>query len=362
MTMKEAGKPRAVVAMSGGVDSSVAALRMLEAGYDCIGATMHLFHNEDIGVSRDKTCCSADDVADARSVAASLGMRHYVFRFDEEFRRDVMDRFAAAYIEGRTPNPCIDCNRFLKFDRLLRRAEELGYEKVATGHYARIVRSGDRFLLYKAVDPAKDQSYVLYAMTQHQLAHTCFPLGELTKEQVRRIAGEHGFVNAGKHDSQDICFVPDGDYAAFIIRHTGRQFAPGDFIDSRTGAVLGRHRGLIRYTIGQRKGLGLALPQPMYVCAKDLARNQVFLGLNDQLYSKSLDAGEINLIAVQRLDAPMRVMAKIRYRQEAEWATLEQTGPDRLHLEFDRPQRAVTPGQALVLYDGDLVVGGGTIL
>ncbi len=355
-------KPRAIVAMSGGVDSSVAALRMLEAGYDCIGATMHLYHNEDIGVCREKTCCSADDIEDARSVAASLGMPYYVFQFDGDFRRQVMDRFANAYMAGATPNPCIDCNRFLKFDRLLRRAEELAYENVATGHYARIFRSGDRWLLQKAVDASKDQSYVLYAMTQHQLEHTRFPLGELTKVQVREIAEAHGFVNARKHDSQDICFVPDGDYAGFIEQHTGRTFPPGDFVDIRDGKVLGQHKGLIRYTVGQRKGLGLALPQPMYVCRKDLEKNQVLLGLNQQLFSRSLDAADINLIVTDRLDAPLRVQAKVRYRQEAQWATVEQTGEDTLHVEFDQPQRAITRGQALVLYDGDIVVGGGTIL
>ena len=242
--------------MSGGVDSSVAAYLMKQRGFDCIGVTMKLFSNEEIGCSRAKTCCSLEDVEDARSVAYRLGIPYYVFNFTEDFGRQVIDRFVAAYENGATPNPCIDCNRYLKFERLYRRASELGCDRVATGHYARIEKQGDRYLLKKASDESKDQSYVLYAMTQEQLAHTAFPCGALNKTQTRQIAEEQGFLNAEKPDSQDICFVPDGDYAAFIRRYTGKSYPDGPFVTTR-GEIIGRHRGIIHYTVGQRKGLGV---------------------------------------------------------------------------------------------------------
>ena len=252
---------KALIAMSGGVDSSVSALMMLEQGYECTGVTMKLFANEDIGVSKANSCCSIDDVADARSVATSLGMPYYVFNFADRFERDVIDRFVDAYVNGRTPNPCIDCNRYLKFDQLFVRAQELSCDYVVTGHYAQISydEAKGRYLLRKAVDPLKDQSYVLYSLTQEQLAHAMFPLGGLHKTQVREIAEKHGFVNAQKHDSQDICFIQTGTYADFIEARLGRKFKPGNFVDE-AGNVLGRHKGIIHYTVGQRKGLGLALP------------------------------------------------------------------------------------------------------
>lgn len=354
---------KTVIAMSGGVDSSVAAYLMKAQGYDCIGVTMKLFHNEDTGVPDARACCSLEDVEDARSVAFRLGIPYYVFNFSDRFEAEVIGRFTAAYENGRTPNPCIDCNRFLKFDKLHRRAQELGYDFVATGHYARIEydEALGRYLLKKAADPGKDQSYVLYTLTQAQLAHTKFPLGGMTKPEVREIAKEQGFVNARKRDSQDICFVPNGDYADFIERRTGKKCPEGNFID-RDGHILGRHRGIIRYTVGQRKGLGLSLPEPMYVCAVNPADNTVVLGREAELYTRTLTAKDINLISVPCIEKPLRVKAKIRYRQAEQQASVTQTDADTLKIEFDTPQRAATKGQSVVLYDGDTVVGGGTIV
>lgn len=352
---------RAIVAMSGGVDSSVAALLMQKAGYECIGATMKLYGNEDIGLSKGHTCCSLEDVEDARSVAYRLNMPYYVMNFSDDFREQVMEPFVQSYLNGKTPNPCIECNRCLKFDRLMRRAKELEADYVATGHYARVEASGDRFLLKKAVDASKDQSYVLYMLTQEQLSHLKLPLGSLTKTEVRAIAEENQFVNARKHDSQDICFVPDGDYGAFIQRYTGGIDTPGDFVDE-DGNVLGRHKGIIYYTVGQRKGLGLAMGHPVYVKNIDPKANTVTLSDNAALFRRELDVENINLTAVDRIDQPMRLSVRIRYSQKESPAEVMQTGEDRLHICFENPQRAVSPGQAAVLYDGDVVVGGGTIV
>lgn len=353
---------KAMIAMSGGVDSSVAAYLMKDAGYDCIGATMKLFHNEDIGISRAHTCCSLDDVEDARNVAASLDIPYYVFNFSERFQEEVMDKFVRSYENGMTPNPCIDCNRYLKFEYLYQRAKELDYDYIVTGHYARIEQDKDtgRYLLKKAVDDSKDQSYVLFSMTKEQLAHTLFPLGGMHKTKVRELAESHGFVNARKHDSQDICFVQNGSYADFIETYTGKTYPAGDFID-KNGNVLGRHKGIIRYTIGQRKGLGLSLREPMYVMAVNPADNTVVLGSDSDLFTPELTAKDINLISVDSIDTPMRVKAKVRYRHTEQWATVTQTDDDTIKVVFDEPQRAITRGQAVVLYDGDNVVGGGTI-
>ena len=351
---------KALIAMSGGVDSSVAAYLMKEAGYECIGCTMRLYENEDAGVSRDQTCCSLDDVEDARSVAYRLGMPYYVFNFSDDFKEKIICKFINSYEMGRTPNPCIDCNRYMKFEKLHERAKILGCDKVVTGHYARIEHDGERYLLKKAVDESKDQSYVLYSLTQEGLAHTAFPLGSLCKSETRKIAEEHGFINAHKPDSQDICFVPDGDYAGFIRRFTGCETSCGSFVDME-GNVLGEHKGIINYTIGQRKGLGIALGHPAYVVKKDIAANTVTLGLESDLYTKSLIADDFNLISVEKLEAPMRVTAKTRYSQKEQPAVVSYLGNGEYMVEFDEPQRAVTGGQAVVLYDGDIVVGGGTI-
>jgi tRNA-specific 2-thiouridylase len=347
---------KAVIAMSGGVDSSVAAALMQDQGFDCIGITLKLHAGE-------SRCCSLQDVNDAKAVAFRLGMPHYVLNFIEEFDAQVIRRFVETYEAGATPNPCIDCNRYIKFNLLLLRARQLDFDYLVTGHYARVERdnASGRFLLRKSVDEKKDQSYVLYCLTQEQLERARFPLGGLTKTEARKIAEEKQLINAAKGDSQDICFVPDGDYGGFIERRTGKTYPPGDIID-REGTVLGRHRGLIRYTIGQRRGLGVAANVPIYVAAKSVAHNTVTLGPDSSLYGTSLVARDINLIACERIERPLRVTVKTRYLQTEEPATVEQTGDDSLRVDFDRPQRAITPGQAAVLYDGDMVVGGGTIV
>lgn len=356
------GLPCAMIAMSGGVDSSVAAYLMQQSGCRCIGATMRLFDNAVLPEGQESSCCSLDDVEDARNVAYRLNMRHYVFNFTDDFRTRVMDKFVHCYECGFTPNPCIDCNRYLKFEHLLRRGLELECDWVVTGHYARIRQDADtgRWLLQKAVDTAKDQTYFLYSLTQEQLAHTRFPLGELTKEQVRQIAEAQGFLNARKRDSQDICFVPDGDYLAFLERYTGTHYPAGDFLD-QAGRVVGKHRGAVGYTLGQRKGLGLAMGEPVYVCSKDMVANTVTVGPNDALFHSTLRANDWNWFPFDSLMQPLRVWAKTRSRMIEQPATAYPDECGFVRIVFDEPQRAITPGQAVVLYQGDLVVGGGTI-
>ena len=352
---------KVLIAMSGGVDSSVAAFLMKEQGCECIGATMKLFHNEDIGVSRIKTCCSLEDVEDARLVALRLGIPYYVFNFSDDFKGQVIDRFISSYERGATPNPCIDCNRYLKFERLYERARILGCDAIVTGHYARIEQENGRWLLKKSLDESKDQSYVLYSITQEQLAHTRMPLGAMHKSETRRIAEEQGFYNADKPDSQDICFVPDGDYAGFIARYTGRDCPTGDFVDE-SGRVLGRHKGIVHYTVGQRKGLGIAADAPLYVKRIDAQENRVVLSGNDALFSRELTANDFNWIAYDVPPRELRATARVRYHQREQAATVTVLSDGHVHLVFDEPQRAITPGQAVVLYDGDTVLGGGTIL
>lgn len=354
---------KAIIAMSGGVDSSVAAYLMYEQGYECMGVTMKLFANEDIGLSREHTCCSLDDVEDARIVAHKIGMSHHVFNFSDKFEEKVVENFVYCYENGMTPNPCIECNRHLKFDKLHHRMRELGYDYVVTGHYARVTKNEEtgRYMLMKGLDANKDQSYVLYSLTQEQLAHTLFPLGEYSKPEIRKIAEEQNFINAKKGDSQDICFVPDGDYSSFICRYTGKEYPAGDFVDLE-GNKLGTHKGIIHYTIGQRKGLGLAFDSPRYVCKIDVEQNQVVLSKEDALFTTTLRAKNINLISVDKIEAPMHIKAKVRYRHAEQPATVTQIDEDTLEVVFDEPQRAITKGQALVLYDGDVVVGGGTIV
>ena len=353
----------ALIAMSGGVDSAIAAYLMREQGYRCEGTTMRLYRNEDLGQCSYRTCCSQRDIDDASDVAFQLDIPYEVLDFTMDFKEQIIGKFIRIYESGGTPNPCIDCNRYMKFDKLLQFARDKGLEYVVTGHYARIEYDGDRgrYLLKKAPDSSKDQSYVLYTLTQEQLAHTLFPLGEMEKTQVRALAEKLSFVNARKRDSQDICFVPDGDYTRFMEEYTGKRYPAGDFLDGR-GQVVGRHRGAVRYTLGQRKGLDLAMGTPVYVSEKDMAANTVTVGPDSALYSSVLLAEEMNWISVEALSAPMRVTARTRYHQVEQWATAYPDGTEGLRLEFDKPQRAVTPGQAVVLYDGDMVVGGGTII
>ena len=356
------GEKKALIAMSGGVDSSVAAYLMVREGFNCIGAMMRLFDNNFLPEGMDSSCCSLDDAEDARSVARRLGFPFYVFNSKGEFEEKVIRKFIRCYECGATPNPCIDCNRYLKFDHLLRKGMELGCDCVVTGHYARIRydETSGRYLLYKAADLSKDQSYVLYSLTQDQLSRTRFPLGEMTKAQAREIAEEQGFINSRKRDSQDICFVPDGDYVGFMERYTGKKYPQGDFLDL-SGKVVGTHNGAVSYTLGQRKGLGLAMGAPVYVCAKDMEKNTVTVGPNEALFSDTLIAEDWNWFPFPALMEPMRVSAKARYNQQPQPATVYPESDGNARVVFDAPQRALTPGQAVVLYDGDLVVGGGTI-
>nr|WP_317281945.1 tRNA 2-thiouridine(34) synthase MnmA [uncultured Sellimonas sp.] len=351
---------KAMIAMSGGVDSSAAAFLMKEQGYECTGINMRLYQNEDAGLDCRNTCCSLDDVEDARRVAYGLGIPFYVFNFKEEFKKEVIGRFVTAYENGITPNPCIDCNRYIKFEKLYQRAMQLGFDCLVTGHYARIEKKEDRYLLKKAVDETKDQSYVLYSMTQEQLSRTRFPLGEFCKTETRKLAESHELINADKPDSQDICFVPDGDYAKVIEIQTHKTYPPGDFVDMQ-GNVLGRHKGIIRYTIGQRKGLGVTSPDPLYVCKICPETNTIVLGKNEDLYTRTLTASQMNWIAWDIPPQTFRTKAKIRYKQKEQWATIQVLDLDHISLVFDEPQRAITKGQAVVLYDKDIVLGGGII-
>lgn len=353
-----------LVAMSGGVDSSVAALIVKNSGIEPVGITMRLYDNERAGMCDTKTCCSMKDTDDARAVAAKLDFPYYVVNFTEGFKEKVIDKFVQTYIDGATPNPCIDCNRYMKFGALLERAKQYDCEKIVTGHYARVVFDENlgEWCLLKAKDPSKDQTYVLYFLDQEQLSYLYLPLGEMTKTVARNLAEESGLINADKPDSQDICFVPDGNYARVIEEVLERAVGEGDFVNS-AGEVLGKHKGYYHYTIGQRKGLGISAKEPLYVTDIIPASNTVVLGSNDDLFTKEVEAAEWNFInSADAEKTELKVSAKIRYRAKETPGVLIRTGEDRVKMIFDEPVRAVTKGQSLVAYDGERVVGGGVIL
>ena len=341
--------------MSGGVDSAVTALLLKEAGHSLEGVTMRL-------AKKDNKCSSEKDISDARSVAEAIGIPFRVCGFEEEFSACVVEPFMESYERGETPNPCINCNCFLKFGKLLELAEREGKDGVATGHYVRVEFENGRWCLKKASDPTKDQSYVLYRLTQEQLSHVVFPLGGMTKKEVRAIASAHGFVSAERKESQDICFIPDGDYAGYIERATGKTFPAGEFV-TRDGTVLGTHRGIIHYTVGQRKGLGLALPEPYYVCEKDARRNRVVLCPASELKTDELTAREFNWISVAppEVGKSLRATVRTRYHQTEQPATLTVLEDGRVKITFDERTAVCAPGQAAVAYDGENVIGGGVI-
>jgi len=345
--------------MSGGVDSSIAAYLLRQEGHSCKGAMLKLFEGNQSCEKNCRTCCSLDDAEDARRVAAKLGIDFFVLNYKEVFEEKVIKRFISEYLAGRTPNPCIDCNRFIKFGELLRRLSEYECDFLATGHYARIGRQSDRYILKKAVDSTKDQSYVLYSLSQEQLAKTLFPLGALTKKEVREIARNSDFVNKDKPDSQDICFVPNGNYGEFIL-NSGYEPTNGQFLDTH-GNILGTHNGFYNFTIGQRRGIGISSDKPIYVKSIDAKNNNVILAENHELYENKLKVFDLNLMAFDKLSSSLKCEVKIRYNSNPEPAIIEQTGADEITVTFIEPGRAITPGQIAVFYDGENVLGGGII-
>ena len=356
-------KKRVMIGMSGGVDSSVAAYLLKEQGYDVIGVTMKLWQDDDDElIENEGGCCSLAAVEDARQVAEKIGIPFYVLNFSEVFKEKVIEPFIDEYLNGRTPNPCIACNKHIKVDDFFNKARQIGCDYVATGLYAKIEKDEEtgRYLLKKSVTDKKDQTYALYNLTQEQLEHTLLPIGEFEKERVREIAKEMGMDVHNKPDSQEICFVKDNDYAGYVKKHAKRRIDPGFFVDTK-GNILGKHNGIVNYTIGQRKGLGIALGKPMFVVDIDPVKNTVVLGDNEDIFNKGLIAKDVNLISIDDIKEPIRVQAKIRYSAKPSNATVTKIGENRIKIEFDEPQRAITKGQSVVMYDGDKVVGGGII-
>lgn len=356
-------KKKVVIGMSGGVDSSVAAYLLKEAGYDVIGVTMQIWQTEDsCSLEENGGCCGLSAVEDARRVATDLGIPYYVMNFRNEFKENVMDYFVEEYKQGRTPNPCIACNRYVKWESLLKRSLDIGADYIATGHYARVVQlENGRYTLKKSATSAKDQTYALYNLTQHQLSHTLMPVGEYTKDEIRKIAENIDLKVANKPDSQEICFIPNNDYAGFIEETMGEPAKPGNFV-TPDGKVIGKHKGIIHYTVGQRKGLNLSMGYPVFVVAIRPETNEVVIGKADDVFSKKLYCNNLNFMSIPSLEGEMRVSVKIRYSHQGADATIRMIGDDEVECIFDEPQRAITPGQAVVFYDGEYVVGGGTIL
>ncbi len=355
---------KVVVGMSGGVDSSVAAYLLKKQGYDVIGVTMQIWQDEETALQEENGgCCGLSAVDDARRVAQHLDIPYYVMNFKQEFKCQVMDYFIEEYLQGRTPNPCIACNRYVKWESLLKRSLEIGADYIATGHYARIDQmSNGRFAIRNSVTAAKDQTYALYNLTQEQLARTLMPVGEYTKEEIRKIAEEAGIPVAHKKDSQDVCFVPDGDYAAFIQREAGdRVPGLGKFV-TKEGKVLGTHKGITHYTIGQRRGLELPMGERVFVTKICPESNEVVIGSNDDILTTEVLCDNVNYMGMENLDKPRRVLAKIRYNHKGEYCTLEKLEDGKVLCHFEQPVRAATPGQAVVFYDGEYVLGGGTII
>ena len=355
---------KVMVAMSGGVDSSVSAIILKNLGYKISGATMKLFEDENLEYEQEKTCCAMSDVFDAKNVAMRFDFEHYVFNFKREFYDCVIKKFADEYINARTPNPCLDCNKYMKFKKFLERAMILDYDFIATGHYARIEydKKINRYLLKRAKDKFKDQTYFLYSMTQYELAKSIFPLGNLLKSEVREIAERNNLINAKKKESQDICFVRNKSYARFLKDNFDVDFKEGSFVDKNNN-IIGKHKGIINYTIGQRKKLGMSFNKHMYVIKKNKFDNSIVLGDEKDLYKKSLIAGDLNWILIDELKNKMDVTAKIRYSQKEVEAVINLYDKDKnkILVEFKEAQRAISPGQAIVFYDGENVVGGGII-
>lgn len=355
-------KEKVVVGMSGGVDSSVAAYLLKEQGYDVIGVTMQIWQDEEtLTTSENAGCCGLSAVDDARRVADYLGIPYYVMNFKNEFKQYVMDDFALEYYKGRTPNPCIRCNRYVKWESLLKRSLAIGADYIATGHYANIIQlKNGRYTLKKALSP-KDQTYALYNLTQEQLSRTLMPVGAYTKEEIRKIAESIGLPVAHKPDSQDICFVQGGDYKKFLEAYTGTKLPVGNFVDMK-GNIIGTHTGIANYTVGQRKGLNLSVGYPVYVIEIRPGTNEVVIGTNEDIFSRKLNANYVSLMSISELNNKLTVSAKVRYNHQGAPCTIRKTGEDQIECVFEQPQRAITPGQAVVFYDGEYVVGGGIIM